>query len=59
MIQSVLNNKAASAAAGLASGAATFWDIAPKIAGALASTAAFIWICIQAYYFLKEKRKGK
>lgn len=58
MIQSPLS-KVASSVTGLVSGAATFWDYAPKVAGAMASLAATIWIGIQAYYFIKEKRKGK
>lgn len=34
---------------------ATFLGYLPEIAAA----ASIVWIAIQAYYFIKEKRKGK
>lgn len=38
-------------------GLATFFEYLPGIMGTLASLAALIWIGIQAYYFIKEKKK--
>jgi hypothetical protein len=47
----------ASAAIAMTTGMATFLNYLPAVMGALASLAAIIWICIQAYYFIKEKKK--
>jgi hypothetical protein len=46
-----------SAILGLSAGMAAFLDYLPQMMGALASLVAIVWMCIQAYYFLKEKRK--
>lgn len=54
--QGVIQNKVVSAAAGAATGFAMFMEYLPAIGGALVSLATVIWIGIQAYYFIKEKR---
>jgi hypothetical protein len=50
-------SRVSSTALGFGAGAATFWDYAPKVAGTLASVAAFVWIVIQAYFYIKDRRK--
>lgn len=38
---------------------AAFFEKFAPVAATVASLAATTWIVIQAYYFIKEKRKGK
>lgn len=46
-----------SAVISLGTGLATFFNYLPIVTGSMASLAAFVFICIQTYYFLKEKKK--
>jgi hypothetical protein len=50
-------NKAASPVFALGTGFATVMEYLPGIMGSLASLAAIIWVGIQVYYFIKEKKK--
>lgn len=58
MMQTMVQSKLAPVT-GLAAGFATFMEYLPAVSGALVSLASLVWIGIQAYYFIKEKRAKK